>query len=549
MSKIISFSDTARASLLKGVETIAKAVMTTLGPKGRNVLLERSFGAPRITKDGVTVAKDIELADKFENAGAQLLKDVADKTNTLAGDGTTTSVVLAYALVREGIKYVTAGMNPMDIQRGMREAVAKVVESIRDDSRPVSNQGEIEQVATISANGDKEIGKMISEAMERVGKNGVISIEEARSFESEVEVVEGMQFDRGYLSPYFVTAPERMTAELENPAILIYDKKISSLQSILPVLEKVAQAGRPMMIIAEDIEGEALATLVVNKMRGTLRICAVKAPGFGDRRKAMLQDIAILTGGHMISEELGEKLENVSLEMLGTAKKITVTKETTVIVDGAGKKEDIAKRCEQIQAEIDESTSDYDKEKLQERLGKLTGGVALLRVGGATEAELKERKDRVEDALHATRAAVEEGIITGGGTALLRARKKISTLKNNNDDQMAGVKIVLRALEEPIRQIASNAGKDASIVVGNIVNSTESHYGYNAQTDEYGDMFAFGVLDPAKVVRCALMDAVSAAGMLLTTECIVVDKPEKKDSAPAGPPMGGDMGGMPGMGF
>ena len=546
MSKMIRFSDAARASLLKGVETIAQAVMTTLGPKGRHVLLERSFGAPRITKDGVTVAKDIELADKFENAGAQLIKEVADKTNTLAGDGTTTSVVLAYAFIREGIKYVTAGMNPMDIQRGMRVAVDSVLAFVKQQARPVGQQSEIEQVATISANGEKAIGAMISQAMEKVGKNGVISIEEAKSFESEVEVVEGMQFDRGYISPYFVTAPERMIADLENPAILIYDKKISSLQALLPLLEKVAQSGRPMFIIAEDVEGEALATLVVNRMRGTLKVCAVKAPGFGDRRKAMLQDIAILTGGQLVSEEFGHKLENVTIEMLGTAKKVTVTKETTVIVDGAGDKAAIQARCDQIKKEIEESTSDYDKEKLQERLGKLSGGVAVLRVGGATEAELKERKDRVEDALHATRAAVEEGIVTGGGTILLRARKHIANLKGDGDDQMAGIRIVQRALEEPIRQIACNAGKDASIVVGKVDSNTEENYGYNAQTDEYGDMFAFGVLDPAKVVRYALLDAVSSASMLLTTECVVVDKPEKKDPPAGGPPMGGapDMSGM-----
>ena len=547
MSKMIRFSDAARASLLKGVETIAQAVMTTLGPKGRNVLLERSFGGPRITKDGVTVAKDIELADKFENAGAQLLKDVADKTNTLAGDGTTTSVVLAYALIREGIKYVTAGMNPMDIQKGMRAAVEKVIEFVQKRARPVSNQGEIEQVATISANGDDVIGSMISQAMERVGKNGVISIEEAKSFESEVEVVEGMQFDRGYESPYFVTSPERMTVELENPAILIYDKKISNLQAFLPVLEKVAQSGRPLFIIAEDIEGEALATLVVNKMRGTLKVCAVKAPGFGDRRKAMLQDIAILTGAQLISEEFGHKLENVTMEMLGSAKRVTVTKETTVIVDGAGDKKAIKERCDQIKKEIEDTTSDYDKEKLQERLGKLSGGVAVIRVGGATEAELKERKDRVEDALHATRAAVEEGIVTGGGTILLRARKHLESLTGSSDDQMAGIRIVLRALEEPIRQISSNAGKEASIVVGEIDAKDDENYGYNAQTDEYGDMFKFGVLDPAKVVRYALLDAVSSASMLLTTECVVVDKPEKKESPGVGaPPMGGapDMSGM-----
>lgn len=547
MSKMIRFSDAARASLLKGVETIAQAVMTTLGPKGRNVLLGRSFGAPRITKDGVTVAKDIELTDKFENAGAQLIREVADKTNTLAGDGTTTSVVLAYAFIREGIKYVTAGMNPMDIQRGMRVAVDKALAFVKEQARPVGNQSEIEQVATISANGEKAIGAMISQAMEKVGKNGVISIEEAKSFESEVEVVEGMQFDRGYISPYFVTSPERMIADLENPAILIYDKKIASLQALLPLLEKVAQSGRPMFIIAEDVEGEALATLVVNKMRGTLKVCAVKAPGFGDRRKAMLQDIAILTGGQLISEEFGHKLENVTIEMLGTAKKVTVTKETTVIVDGGGDKAAIQARCDQIKQEIEESTSDYDKEKLQERLGKLSGGVAVLRVGGATEAELKERKDRVEDALHATRAAVEEGIVTGGGTILLRARKHIASLKGDSDDQTAGIRIVQRALEEPIRQIACNAGKDASIVVGQIEANTDDNYGYNAQTDEYGDMFKFGVLDPAKVVRYALLDAVSSASMLLTTECVVVEKPEKKDTQPASP-----MGGAPdmsGMGF
>ena len=544
MSKLISFSDSARASLLRGVEAIANAVMTTLGPKGRHVLLDKAFGPPRITKDGVSVAKEVELEDKFENAGAQLIKDVADKTNTLAGDGTTTSVVLAYAIIREGIKYVTAGMNPMDIQRGMREAVDVVVSYIRETARPVSNEQEIAQVATISANGDKEIGEMISSAMKKVGKNGVITIEEAKSFESEVEVVEGMQFDRGYISPYFVTSQEKMIADMESPLILIFDKKISSLQTLLPLLEKVAQSGRPLLIIAEDIEGEALATLVVNKMRGTIRVCAVKAPGFGDRRKAMLEDLAILTGGRLISEEFGDKLENVTIDMLGSCKKAKIDKESTTIVDGSGDQSEIQKRCAQIELEIENVSSDYDKEKLQERLGKLSGGVGILRVGGATEAELKERKDRVEDALHATRAAIEEGVIPGGGSVLLRATRKLSDLKGSNDDQMAGIRLVARALEEPLRQISTNAGKDASIVVGKVLESQESGFGYNAQTDEYGDLLKFGVIDPAKVVRCAVLDAFSAAGMLLTTECIIVDKPEKKDGAP---PMGGEMPGMGGF--
>ncbi len=546
MSKVISFSDAARASLLKGVEAIAKAVMTTLGPKGRNVLLEKSFGAPRITKDGVSVAKEIELEDRFENAGAQLIKDVADKTNSLAGDGTTTSVVLAYALVREGIKYVTAGMNPMDVQRGMREAVDKVVEFIKSSSRPVSGEEEVAQVATISANGDQAIGAMISSAMQKVGKNGVITIEEAKSFESEVEVVEGMQFDRGYISPYFVTSQEKMLAELDSPMILIFDKKISSLQSLLPLLEKVAQSGKPLLIISEDIEGEALATLVVNKMRGTIKVCAVKAPGFGDRRKAMLQDIAILTGGRLISEEFGDKLENVTVDMLGSCKKAKIDKENTTLVDGCGSADDIKGRCAQIEAEIENATSDYDKEKLQERLGKLSGGVAILRVGGATETELKERRDRVEDALHATRAAVEEGVIPGGGSVLLRATHELKGLSGANDDQKAGIRLVERALEEPLRQIVANAGKDSSIVVGRVLAEKGVSFGYNAQTDEYGDLWKFGVIDPAKVVRCAILDAASAAGMLLTTECIVVDKPEKKDGPSAGP-MGGEMPGMGGF--
>ncbi len=544
-AKEVKFSTDARAKMLKGLDTLANAVKVTLGPKGRNVILDKSFGAPRITKDGVSVAKEITLEDKFENMGAQMLREVASKTNDLAGDGTTTATVLAQAIVREGLKAVAADMNPMDLKRGIDMATTAVVEDIKKRSKHVTD-AEIAQVATISANGEKEIGEMIAKAMEKVGKEGVITVEEAKSLETELEVVEGMQFDRGYISPYFASNTEKMICELENPFILLHDKKISSLQPMLPVLESVAQSGRSLLIVAEDVEGEALATLVVNKLRGGLKVCAVKAPGFGDRRKAMLEDMAILTGGAVVSEETGQKLENISVDMLGTAKRVTINKENTTFVDGAGDKSAIEARCSEIRGQIEESSSDYDREKLQERLAKLSGGVAVIRVGGATEVEVKERKDRVEDAMHATRAAVEEGIVSGGGSALLHAHKLFSGLKYDNDDQRVGIDIVRRAIQAPTRQIAENAGNDGSIVVGKILESSDSAFGFNAQTNEYGDMFKFGVIDPTKVVRTALQDAASVAGLMITTEAMVADKPE--ENKPAMPDMGG-MGGMGGMGM
>jgi chaperonin GroEL len=540
-AKDVKFGVDARARMLRGVDILADAVKVTLGPKGRNVVLDKSFGAPRITKDGVTVAKEIELADKFENMGAQMVREVASKTNDLAGDGTTTGTVLAQAIVREGAKAVAAGMNPMDLKRGIDLAVAAVVEDIKSRSKKVSTNDEIAQVGTISANGDTEVGQMLAKAMERVGNEGVITIEEAKSLETELDVVEGMQFDRGYLSPYFVTNAEKMVAELDNPYILLHEKKLSGLQPMLPLLEAVVQSGRPLLIIAEDIEGEALATLVVNKLRGGLKVAAVKAPGFGDRRKAMLEDIAVLTGGQVISEDLGIKLENVTIDYLGTSKKIRLTKDDTTIIDGAGAKADIEARTAQIRAQIEETTSDYDKEKLQERLAKLAGGVAVIRVGGATEVEVKERKDRVEDAMHATRAAVEEGIVAGGGVALLYGQKALANLKYANDDQRRGIDIVRQALQAPVRQIAENAGIDGSIVVGKLQESTDTNYGYDAQKNEFTDMVKSGIIDPVKVVRSALQFAASVAGLLVTTEAMVAERPEKK-----GPPQGG--GGMGGMG-
>jgi chaperonin GroEL len=545
-AKEVKFSIDARNKMLRGVDILADAVKVTLGPKGRNVVLEKSFGAPRITKDGVTVAKDIELADKFENMGAQMVREVASKTNDLAGDGTTTATVLAQAIVREGVKSVAAGMNPMDLKRGIDLAVEAVVAAVKASSKKIGTNAEIAQVGTISANGERDIGEMIARAMEKVGNEGVITVEEAKSLDTELEVVEGMQFDRGYLSPYFVTNAEKMQVELENPYILLHEKKLSGLQALLPVLESVVQSARPLVIVAEDVEGEALATLVVNKLRGGLKIAAVKAPGFGDRRKAMLEDMAVLTGGQVISEDLGIKLENVTIDMLGTAKRVVITKESTTIVDGAGAKDDISARCTQIRQQIEETTSDYDREKLQERLAKLAGGVAVIRVGGATEVEVKERKDRVDDAMHATRAAVEEGIVAGGGVALLYATKALDSIKPANDDQRVGVEIIRRALQSPARQIAVNAGVDGSIVVGKLIEQTDSGFGYNAQTNEYGDMFQFGVIDPTKVVRTALQDAASVAGLLITTEAMVAEKPEKK--APA-MPAGGGMGGMGDMDF
>src|SRR5262245_858665 len=545
-AKEVKFSQDARERMLRGVDILANAVKITLGPKGRNVVLEKSFGAPRVSKDGVTVAKEIELEDKFENMGAQMLREVASKTSDLAGDGTTTATVLAQAIVREGAKSVAAGANPMDLKRGVDRAVDAVVDELKRQSKKVTNNDEIAQVGTISANGDKEIGKIIAEAMKKVGNEGVITVEEAKSLETELDVVEGMQFDRGYISPYFVTNAEKMLAELENPYILINEKKLSTLQPLLPLLEAVVQSARPLLIIAEDVEGEALATLVVNKLRGGLKVAGVKAPGFGDRRKAMLEDIAILTGGQMISEDLGVKLENVTLKMLGQAKKVTIDKENTTIVDGAGKKGDIEGRVKQIKAQIEETTSDYDKEKLQERQAKLAGGVAVIKVGGATEMEVKERKDRVEDALHATRAAVEEGIVPGGGVALLRASKALERLDGSNDDQKIGINIVRRALQSPARQIVQNAGEDGSVVVGRILDGGEYTFGYNAQTGEYGDLVAQGVIDPTKVVRTALQDAASIAGLLITTEAMVVERPKE---TPPPMPGGGGMGGMGGMDF
>src|SRR5687768_7855246 len=546
-AKEVKFSIDARNKMLRGVDILADAVKVTLGPKGRNVVMEKSFGAPRITKDGVTVAKDIELSDKFENMGAQMVREVASKTNDLAGDGTTTATVLAQAIVREGVKSVAAGMNPMDLKRGIDLAVEAVVAAVKASSKKIGTNAEIAQVGTISANGEREIGEMIARAMEKVGNEGVITVEEAKSLETELEVVEGMQFDRGYLSPYFVTNADKMQVELENPYILLFEKKVSSLQPLLPVLEAVVQSGRPLLIIAEDVEGEALATLVVNKLRGGLRVAAVKAPGFGDRRKAMLEDIAILTGGQLISEDLGIKLESVTLEMLGKAKKVVIEKEKTTIIDGVGKKKDIEARVAQIKQQIEETTSDYDKEKLQERLAKLAGGVAVIKVGGATEVEVKEKKDRVEDALNATRAAVEEGIVPGGGTALLRAKKAVGRINNDNSDVQAGINIVLKALEAPIRQIAENAGIEGSIVVGKVLENKTETFGFDAQKEEYVDMVAKGIVDPAKVVRTALQDASSIAGLLVTTEAMVAELP--KEEPPAMPGGGGGMGGMGGMGF
>jgi chaperonin GroEL len=544
-AKDVKFAAKAREKMLKGVDVLANAVKVTLGPKGRNVIIEKSFGAPRTTKDGVTVAKEIELEDKFENMGAQMLKEVAQKTNETAGDGTTTATVLAQAIVREGLKAVAAGMNPMDLKRGIDKAVMEVVEAIKKQSKEVSGSSEIAQVGTISANGEKTIGDMIAQAMKKVGNEGVITVEEAKSLDSELEVVEGMQFDRGYISPYFITNAEKMITELENPYLLIYEKKLSGLQAMLPLLESVVQSGRPLLIIAEDVEGEALATLVVNKLRGGLKVAAVKAPGFGDRRKAMLQDIAILTGGELISEDLGIKLENVTVQMLGKAKRVTLTKDDTTIVRGGGKKEDIEGRVAQIRQQIEDTTSDYDREKLQERLAKLAGGVAVIKVGGATEVEVKEKKDRVDDALNATRAAVEEGIVPGGGVALLHASKALK-VKGENDDQEAGINIVRRALQAPIRQIAENAGVEGSIVVGKVLENKSASYGYDAQKDEYVDLISKGIIDPAKVVRTALQDAASVAGLLVTTEAGVAESPKKDDGAMPGMPPGG-MGGMGGM--
>ena len=546
-AKDVKFDTDARNRMLKGVNTLANAVKVTLGPKGRNVVLDKSYGAPRITKDGVSVAKEIELEDKFENMGAQMVKEVAQRTNDEAGDGTTTATVLAQAIVQEGMKSVAAGMNPMDLKRGIDLATAKVVEAIKAAARDVTDSDEVAQVGTISANGEAEIGRQIADAMQKVGNEGVITVEENKGLETETDVVEGMQFDRGYLSPYFVTNPEKMTAELEDVMILLHEKKLSSLQPMVPLLEQVIQSQKPLLIIAEDVEGEALATLVVNKLRGGLKISAVKAPGFGDRRKSMLQDIAILTGGQVISDDLGMKLENVGMDMLGTAKRVSITKDTTTIVDGAGVKAEIEARVAQIRGQIEETTSDYDREKLQERVAKLAGGVAVIRVGGMTETEVKERKDRVDDALNATRAAVQEGIVVGGGVALVQAAKSLDGLQGANNDQNVGIAIIRKALEAPLRQIAQNSGVDGSVVAGKVRESTDPKFGFNAQTEEYGDMFKFGVIDPAKVVRHALQDAASIAGLLITTEAMVADKPEKPGSN-AGGGMGGGMGDMGGMG-
>jgi chaperonin GroEL len=546
-AKEVKFSTDARNRMLRGIDVLADAVKTTLGPKGRNVVLDKSFGAPRITKDGVTVAKEIELEDKFENMGAQMVKEVASRTNDTAGDGTTTATILAQSIVHEGLKSVAAGMNPMDLKRGIDTAVEKIVSEIGKMSRPVKDSDEVAQVGTISANGESAIGTQIADAMQKVGNEGVITVEENKGLETETEVVEGMQFDRGYLSPYFITNADKMIADLEDCLILLHEKKLSSLQPMVPLLETVIQSGKPLLIIAEDVEGEALATLVVNKLRGGLKIAAVKAPGFGDRRKAMLQDIAVLTGGQLISEDLGMKLENVTMDMLGTAKKVTITKDETTVIDGSGEKAEIEARVSQIKAQIEETTSDYDKEKLQERLAKLAGGVAVIRVGGNTEVEVKERKDRVDDALNATRAAVQEGIIVGGGVALVQAAKTLTKVKGENSDQEAGISIVRRALEAPLRQIAENAGVDGAVVAGKIRESDDLSFGFNAQTEEYGDMFKYGVIDPAKVTRTALEDAASIAGLLITTEAMIADKPEPKGAAgPAMPDMGG-MGGMGGM--
>ena len=541
-AKDVKFSRDARERILKGVDILADAVKVTLGPKGRNVVIDKSFGAPRITKDGVTVAKEIELADKFENMGAQMVREVASKTNDIAGDGTTTATVLAQAIVREGMKSVAAGMNPMDLKRGIDQAVLKVVEDVKARSKPVSGSSEIAQVGIISANGDREVGEKIAEAMEKVGKEGVITVEEAKGLEFELDVVEGMQFDRGYLSPYFITNPEKMSVELADPYILIHGKKLSSLQAMLPILEAVVQSGRPLLIIAEDIEGEALATLVVNKLRGGLKVAAVKAPGFGDRRKAMLEDIAVLTKGEVVSEDLGIKLESVTLGMLGTAKRVTIDKDNTTIVDGAGEEESIKGRVEAIRQQIEVTTSDYDREKLQERLAKLAGGVAVIKVGGATEVEVKERKDRVDDALHATRAAVEEGIVPGGGTALLYGTKALEGVKGENDDQTRGVDIVRKSLTALVRQIATNAGQDGAVVSGKLLDQADTSFGFNAATDTYENLVSAGVIDPTKVVRTALQNAASVAGLLITTEATVAELPEDKPAMPAMP--GGGMGGM-----
>ena len=546
-AKDVKFETDARNKMLKGVNILADAVKVTLGPKGRNVVLDKSFGAPRITKDGVSVAKEIELEDKFENMGAQMVKEVASRTNDEAGDGTTTATVLAQAIVKEGMKSVAAGMNPMDLKRGIDMATTTVVEAIKAAARPVNDSDEVAQVGTISANGEKEIGRQIADAMQKVGNEGVITVEENKGLETETDVVEGMQFDRGYLSPYFVTNSDKMTVELEDAIILLHEKKLSSLQPMVPLLEQVIQSQKPLLIISEDVEGEALATLVVNKLRGGLKIAAVKAPGFGDRRKAMLQDLAILTGGQVISEDLGMKLESVTMDMLGSAKKVTITKDETTIVDGAGEKAEIEARVAQIRNQIEETTSDYDKEKLQERVAKLAGGVAVIRVGGMSEVEVKERKDRVDDALNATRAAVQEGIVVGGGVALVQAGKKLEGLTGDNADQNVGIGIVRKALEAPLRQIAENAGVDGSVVAGKIRESDDLKFGFNAQTEEYGDMFKFGVIDPAKVVRTALQDAASVAGLLITTEAMVADKPSKDGGAAGGMPDMGGMGGMGGM--
>ena len=547
-AKDVKFDSDARNKMLKGVNTLANAVKVTLGPKGRNVVLDKSFGAPRITKDGVSVAKEIELEDKFENMGAQMVKEVASRTNDEAGDGTTTATVLAQAIVKEGLKSVAAGMNPMDLKRGIDMATTKVVEAIKAAARPVNDSAEVAQVGTISANGEAEIGSQIADAMQKVGNEGVITVEENKGLETETDVVEGMQFDRGYLSPYFVTNPDKMTTELEDALILLHEKKLSSLQPMVPLLESVIQSGKPLLIIAEDVEGEALATLVVNKLRGGLKIAAVKAPGFGDRRKAMLQDIAILTGGQVISEDLGMKLESVTMDMLGTAKRVSITKDETTIVDGAGAKAEIEARVSQIRQQIEETTSDYDREKLQERVAKLAGGVAVIRVGGMSEIEVKERKDRVDDALNATRAAVQEGIVVGGGVALVQAAKVLEGLEGGNNDQNVGISIVRKAIEAPLRQIAENAGVDGAVVAGKIRESSDAAFGFNAQTEEYGDMFKFGVIDPAKVVRTALQDAASVAALLITTEAMVADAPAKDGGGAGGgmPDMGG-MGGMGGM--
>jgi chaperonin GroEL len=545
-AKDVRFGGDARARMLRGIDIMADAVKVTLGPKGRNVVIDKSFGSPRITKDGVTVAKEIELADKFENMGAQMLREVASKTNDLAGDGTTTATVLAQAIVREGNKAVAAGMNPMDLKRGIDKAVNALVEELKKKTKKITTVAETAQVGTISANGEADIGKMIAEAMQKVGNEGVITVEEAKGIQTELEVVEGMQFDRGYVSPYFITNAEKMIADLDQPYILIHEKKLSGLQPMLPLLETIVQSGRPLLIIAEDIEGEALATLVVNKLRGGLKVAAVKAPGFGDRRKAMLEDIAILTGGQVISEDLGIKLETVTLAMLGKAKKILIEKENTTIVEGAGKKADISGRCAQIRAQVEETTSDYDREKLQERLAKLAGGVAVIRVGGATEVEVKERKDRVDDALHATRAAVEEGIVPGGGVALARASLVLAKLKAENDDQRFGIDIIRKAALVPLRQIAENAGEDGAVISGKVLDKEDYNWGFDAQSGEFKDMVKSGIIDPTKVVRTALQDAASIAGLLVTTEAMIAERPERKPAGGQGG--GGGMGGMGGMG-